>query len=208
MDLIGRIIDALKTFYSPAFKVACFITSGILLFLNQYLSFLYLNQIISDYKPVIGIIFVFSCVSVIVDCGFHLFEKANKYIYSELWKKRRIKKYIVLLNNSEMAILREFFIQGKDDIKLPINNPDVAGLIDKGILKVTNLQFIDVLPIGIVRYVYISYEAKQLVSSKSIGWPEGPRTRQDLIDIKETRPQFIRVILNKKESAFESWINL
>lgn len=39
------------------------------------------------------------------------------------------------LDDKEIAVLREFFIQGQNTLQLPVGHPVVAGLIEKGILE-------------------------------------------------------------------------
>jgi hypothetical protein len=64
------------------------------------------------------------------------------------------------------------------------------------------------LPVGVIKYVEISYKARGLVNFKLIGWPESRPKKQELVSIWENRPQFIKVILaeNEHHSPFEEWL--
>jgi len=101
--------------------------------------------------------------------------KVSNYLKSEAWGRRKIKREIRLLTPSQKAILREFFIQERYLVKMPVNDPDVASLIERGLLESGSFQ--DNKTVGIINYVGISYYAKELLGLKSIGLDEGIVTK-------------------------------
>src|SRR4030042_3773075 len=196
MDWFSRIIEAVKLFFSTRITIGRVMTSGFLLFFDGYFPFL--EEIIKTYeptKPVNAIIFIFTAILIMYDIA------TTKTIISKL-KMFRIKRKINSLNEDEKAILREFFIQNEEEIKLPINNPIVSGLIEKGILSTTR-YYVKNLPVGVIQYVVINYEARKLLDLRLIGWPEIKPTEKELDIIMKNRPQFIRII--KSESPIRDW---
>ncbi len=201
MDWYSRIIDSIKLIFSTRIAVGLFITSGVLLFFDKYFPFL--QEITNQYKPLIAIIFIFTAAIIICDILTLLYN----YLYHNFVEKIEtwlLKRKIYALNNSEKAILREFFIQSKDEIKLPINDFHVSKLIMKGILSLSSPGYVDNLPVGIIRYVEIDYNAKILLNFKAIGWPESKPTMKELEFIDENRPQFIKVI--SSNSPMDTWV--
>lgn len=205
MEWFSQLIGTLKLFVSTRIIIAIFLTSGFLLFFDKYISFL--EEIIKTYKSYIAILFIFTGILIIVDIAISIIHYVSKNLTSYDLERWKIKRRIKSLNNHEKAILREFFIQESEKIKLPVNNPDVVGLIKKGILSSTG-AYVRHLPVGVIKYVEISYKARELVNFKLIGWPESRPKKQELVSIWENRPQFIKVILAEKEhhSPFEEWL--
>lgn len=204
MDWFSQLIGALKLFVSTRIIIGIFITSGFLFFFGKYFPFL--EDTIHTYKAWIFIIFIFTAAIIIVDIVTSITRYIIKIIQSYDLKRWIIKRRIKSLNDAEKFILREFFIQSKDMIKLPINNHDVVRLIEKEILE-TTVTYVKTLPVGIIKYVEISYKAKELLDLKLIGWPEGRPQKKELKNIWENRPQFIRVIEAKDDSHFAEWLN-
>ena len=205
MEWFSQIIGTLKLFISTRIIVAIFLTSGFLLFFSKYISFL--EKIIKIYKSYIAILFIFTGILIIVDIAISIIHYVSKNLSSYDLKRWNIKRKMKSLNDHEKAILREFFIQESERIKLPVNNSDVAELIKKGILSSTS-PYVAHLPVGVINYVEISYGARGLVKFKLIGWPESRPKKQELVSIWENRPQFIKVILAEKahHSPFEEWL--
>jgi len=207
MDWFSQVIGVLKLFVSTRIIIGILITSGFLLFFGKYFPFL--DEIIYNNKAIIFIIFIFTAAILIVAIATSIINPILKIIKSYNVKRWLMKRYIKALNDSEKAILREFFLQGKDEIILPVNNPNVVKLIEKGILSSTG-AYIKHLPIGTTMYVEISYEARELIDLKLIGWPEGMPKRpkqKEFNNILKNRPQFINVIKAEKaeRNPFDEW---
>jgi hypothetical protein len=198
MDLVSRIVDAIKLIVSLRIAVAVFLTTGILLLFGKYFPFLeYIIQTYQPIKVISLILFIFSSTYILVNIATSIINYMKTVIKKNI-NRWILKIRIYSLNESEKAILREFFMQNVDEIKLPINNPDVARLIRKGILSVPIQHgYVKILPVGIIRYVEISYYSRELLSSRLIGWPEGKPTEEEKDFIRKNRPQFMKIILSE-----------
>lgn len=203
MDWFSQLISTLKLFISARIIFGILITSGFLLFFGKYFPFL--EEIINTNKALIFIVFILTAAILIFDIVSSVINYISKIIKPNTLKRWILKRRIKSLNDSEKAILREFFIQGKEDIKLPINNPNVAGLIEKGILYIIVGYSVKHLPVGVIAYVGISYGARELLNLELIGWPESRPQKRELKRILENRPQFIKVIEAERD-PFKEWL--
>ncbi len=190
MNWFDKILETFKLLISTRVLLGLFISSCVLLFFSQYLAILKIDTITLKYGEIIGTIFIVSLAMLIADLIILVRHKVSQYLTSGVWKRRKIKRAIRLLTNSQKAILREFFIQESKLIKLPVNNPDVSSLIEREILESSGV-FQANLPVGIIKYANITYYANELLNFKSIGWPEGPPTKKESIAIQGSRPKFI-----------------
>jgi hypothetical protein len=138
MEGIAKILDRLFDFdkiSAKLFLTLSLATGFLLIAPDIWLSTLRIQVFMRDYGWIMGVVFVIS--------GALLLTKAADWILKSIEKSRakaKIKKEIneIILGNldeHEKTILREFSIQGKNTIQLPIDNPVVAGLSKKGFLK-------------------------------------------------------------------------
>lgn len=94
---------------------------------------LYLVPLKEKYGPFIGLAFLFFgalvCINIVLATYKHisLFFLRNKY-------KNLKTDYLLTLDYAEQAVLREFYLQGTHTIKLPVDNPTVVGLKNRGII--------------------------------------------------------------------------
>ena len=123
-------------------------------------------------------------------CDFVLYSgKKQKKI------ERRILENLHNLDNAECAVLREFFLQGRNVIRMPIDSPDVVGLRRKGIVVIAGREG-EQWHAGLMFPVAISEPALAVLQPNMIGLPdpklsdaERDRAVQKLI---EARPFFCR----------------
>ena len=114
--------------------IVIWLSSALILFVpQQFLTKLNLDGFIHDYGKFIGISFIISS-------GFTLIAIWT-FITRIITKRRltkKIKEHIVKdINNldfHEKALLREFFINGKNTLQLPLDNDTVVGLVNKHII--------------------------------------------------------------------------
>ena len=96
-----------------------------------------------------------------------------------------------VLDQNEIAVLREFLLQDRNTLQMPINEPVVAGLLSKGVLEqVSPLGHSSV--IGIEMSVRISSKVREIVTPQFVGWPEGSPTKEQLEGDMERRPDFFK----------------
>jgi len=111
------------------------LTTGAMLFLpSTILKRLNLDSIPAPYGSVVGVAFVVSSVFLLVNFGSWCVKwvqwriKAGERI-------ERIRNKMSSLDGAEQAILREFFLVGQTTIRLPLDNPVVAGLVAEGVIR-------------------------------------------------------------------------
>lgn len=107
------------------------LSASLILFVpEQFLTKLNLNDFLQEYGKYIGIIFI-------IGSGFLLVALMSS-ITRVISRKKMIRevesnilKTINYLDFHEKALLREFFINGKNTLQLPFDNDTVVGLINK-----------------------------------------------------------------------------
>ncbi len=112
-------------------------------------------------------------------------------------KKRRrnaalkvVKNSVACLDEHEKAVLREFYIQGKSTIELPIDNHVVTGLLEKGILSQQG-QYGRMWQTGLLWPVCMSDLASQFINWAVVGMPLPPITEDKRERIREARPECV-----------------
>jgi len=143
MELINEIkaIFDLKKLPTKFFLVFS-IVSGFILFSDEdLLKKLNLAKIDENYGTFIGLVFLLSSGLVIVNLIIWI----NKKLYFEYRfskSKGELAKSLKMLDPHEKSVIREFSIRQQSSVSMPIDDPVITGLIDKGILKF-NKQFGD-----------------------------------------------------------------
>ena len=166
--------------------------AGILLFSPQSVTKRYGLYHISSgpLRPYIAIFFLIWCVGLTI-----LFlERLYKFIKRKFsyWRWRR-NLYNEVKGLDKEAVLREFYLQGKNTINLPINNPTVAGLLEKGFIRVVgNIGEYGFR--GIQLPCIMKKEVKELIEKEPglIELPVSESSEDDLRRLIEKRPDFIR----------------
>jgi len=187
MDKLEKIIEVIKFLEKNVWMVA--IASVLLLVLpSASLSFLHINDFVKSYDKYIGIVFLISTILVVID------------IFLRIWRGMVIKlknikdeqvclDAIEHLDHGEKAILREFVIQGRNVIELPIGDPAVTGFIKRGIL----VQVIGLKQTmnGCVCTVEINEKIKNRITPAMIDLPEGEPSDSEKNNIMRSRPRYM-----------------
>lgn len=110
-------------------------------------------------------------------------------------RKRHIADMLAQLDFNERAILREFWLQRKSVITLPISEPSVKRLLDAGILEpahpAPDFYVKTHTKDKQVRPLIISLHARPLISFKVIGLNPTTMTAEQIEWLKNARPRFI-----------------
>lgn len=196
MDWLGKLIVHLKDSIKHIWAIT--IATGLLLFLpDRSLEKLHVLKFTQDYGAYIGVVFI---VTIVLAC-------IN--VVNAVWKvfsrKRNRAKALLAISNSlqnldaqEQAVLREFFIQGQNTLRLPIDHPVVAGLSAKGILVGVGNAGERSLA-GMLFPLAIRDDIREH-SSAMIGLPatENP-SQQEIEWLKRNRPEFMREIARHED---------
>ncbi|MCD8455235.1 superinfection exclusion B family protein [Tenacibaculum finnmarkense genomovar ulcerans] len=168
------------------------IVSGILLFGNEdFLSQLKLTEFEQGYGKYFGIIFIV-CVSFItLSIIYYVFNKINYY-----FRKKKRNKYLrtelKTLDLFEQSAIREFIVQGKKTVSMPIDNPVISGLINKRILKmVSNIGNGMHVPMSLTRFTHDNLKDQDLGILKNM-------TDIEIKDICLKRPEWVKDFLYER----------
>ena len=131
MDYIKSLFDFTKLPTKILFVF--FLITGFIIFSNDKYTKIFAFEKIETYKPLISIVFLISFSILIINFIIYI----SNLIYQKIRTNKLKKQYLKKINNLddyEKAILREFYIQGKNSLKMPINDETIAGLLSKKIL--------------------------------------------------------------------------
>jgi len=187
MEWLTRILDAAKV---PTRIVAwVFAVTGLILLANEKaLQFLQITEFMAKYGMYVGVVFLGSAALLLIDIMAFLFNRAM-LAQSRSRLKTDILQKIKTLDSYEKAVLREFFIQGRHTIRLPIDHSVVAGLREHGILHIVG-QHGQMSVVGMLFPTAISDFAKKHLTNDSIDLPGGKPSDRDIAFIRQHRPEF------------------
>lgn len=195
MDWLSKIFDIHNLPFKVIFWVAA--VSGILLFAPpDFIDKLKLSGFLSSYGPYIGVVFISSAALVTINIIGWVGLKAKGKVGYWQWKNE-LENVLSNLDHAEKAVLREFYIQGKYTIELPMDNPTVVGLRNKGIVYIAGKYGQPTLA-GILMPFAIRDEARELINSDMIDLPVGELSELEIQRIKDSRPVFIQEIERRK----------
>lgn len=107
--------------------------------------------------------------------------------------KEAVRGSIGALDGYEKTVLREFFIQKRNTVLVPEEDAAVAGLLQKGIIRVIG-DGKQVLGVGWVYPVSLSSSAAAIIKGSGpqvIGFPPGMPTPEQVKKIQSLRPGFV-----------------
>ncbi|MEW5980567.1 MAG: superinfection exclusion B family protein [Acidobacteriota bacterium] len=189
VDWVSKIFDLAKL---PAKFVAavCLASGFVVLSPESWLGKIALAQLQVDYRTHFGIAFAFSAAYLVVLLLTWIVHRAQEAKYASE-RRKAVRGEVQFLDQSEIAVLREFLLQDRNTLQMPINEPVVAGLLSKGVLEqVSPLGHSSV--IGIEMSVRISSKVRDLVTPQFVGWSEGSPTKGQLEGDMERRPDFFK----------------
>jgi len=100
-------------------------------------------------------------------------------------------KMIRQLDFEEKAVLREFIIQRKNVLSLPMNEPAVSNLLQSGVL-IPAFETQEIKGSGRIIKLSIAIDAREQLTYKVLGLPVGKLTEQEAAVLKAARPDYAR----------------
>jgi len=187
-DWAAKLIEFLRL-PTKLVAVICLV-SALLTFLSpDDLSKLHLDSLQKEYAPILGIVFLVSAILLVLEAVIWVYS-----ILMLLWNRYRLSNRAVglmdELDTKEIAVLREFFIQGQFTLQLPMDHPVVAGLLRKGILFFVGEIGSGSLA-GILVPMSISEPVKKRITYEYLGLPEGEPTESEIEWVRRNRPEFM-----------------
>lgn len=161
-----------------------------------------LDAKITEHKP-------FLFLALLIEVSNFIAQFAINYGHSVFYR-RHVKKMndymqeqIQILDFAERALLREFVLQRKAVINLPINEPTVKSLVSSGILVIAQDTIDDEnkVPMMISRY------ARPYVTYKAIGLTRGKMSDDMIEQILHARPKYAKEV-KQMPKAYRTGIRL
>ncbi|TEW52219.1 superinfection exclusion B family protein [Psychromonas algicola] len=144
----------------------------------------------NTYSPYLWILALLTGSYLLTRLFTFLFARLTKH-YDDQYLSARRNKMIRQLDFEEKALLREFIIQRKTVLALPLNEPAVNNLLASGVLAPAyETQEIK----GATRIIKLSIaiEAREQLTHKVIGLPVGKLTEAEAELLKAARPEYAR----------------
>ncbi|MCG6200216.1 superinfection exclusion B family protein [Psychromonas antarctica] len=130
--------------------------------------------------------------------GSYLITRLVTFIFSYccgVLAKRQLlasrNKMIRQLDFEEKAVLREFIIQRKNVLSLPMNEPAVSNLLRSGVL-VPAFETQEIKGSSRIIKLSIAIDAREQLTHKVLSLPVGKLTEQEAIILKAARPDYAR----------------
>jgi Super-infection exclusion protein B len=181
------------------------IASGLFLFLpRSALKALNVLQFVQNCGAYIGVVFILflalAVVSTVTPIS-HLIHRKRRSLKFRNARSRALRN----LDSDEKAVLREFSIQGRNTIWLPIDHPTVAGMLTNGILMPIG-NYGKASPAGKLFPVKEADDVRAELNSAIIDLPESDQPSKQQIDwVIRNRPDFMPQIEQDIDVFHRSW---
>ena len=140
-----------------------------------------------EYRFTLWFIFIIAFSNFISQAIIHYTTK----VINNINTKNTISKLtnaVTCLDFTEKALLREFVIQRKSVINLPINEPSVRNLIENGLLVPTDYDMDEEGRLPIM----INTIARPLITYKAVGLTKNKMSEEQIDQIVSARPKYAR----------------
>jgi hypothetical protein len=131
----------------------------------------------------------------------------NKYSKKKNVKlfRKEILSNLSKLDSKEKSVLREFYLQNQNTLQLPFDQPIVAGLLRKEILKIVG-NIGERSLVGMLMSMEINTFIKEEVKPEHIDLPDLDNiTSTDKDFIIKNRPDFIPEIIQRENLFHRGW---
>ena len=196
MDWFSRIFDVDKL----PFKIILWgtVVSGVLVLApTAFLGKLGLDAFVKTHGTYVGVVFLAAGSLVGINALGWSFGKVRRRVAYWKWRNSLLE-VLESLDHAEKAVLREFYIQARHTVELPMDNPTVVGLQNKGIVCPAG-EYGQHSLAGILLPFSISEEARSMITVDMLDLPTGEPSKQEIARLQNSRPDFARVIQSRKD---------
>jgi hypothetical protein len=201
-EFFSKIIEFVKLPLKYIWAVLL-VSSGLIFFPEKWKYKICVDKFSEEHTSLIGIIFLFSAAIVLINILLWFWGLIQSRVNKAKFTSSAIKA-LVRLDPKEKAVLREFYIQDQDTLLLPIDNPFVAGLMQKGIIQQVGSLGESSLA-GMLFSVTIYPPIKEFVTPEILDLPVHEPTEAEIERIKDSRPDFLFEIEEHKRVFHTSW---
>ncbi|WP_293944789.1 MULTISPECIES: super-infection exclusion protein B [unclassified Sphingobacterium] len=166
--------------------------SGFILFFDQKLldDKMFLNGLKAQYGWIVGLVFIISLSFSVLNFFIWIINSIINW-FARKTRVNYVKTKVAKLDAFEQSVLREFVLQGKKSIEMPIDNETVSGLISQGIL-VKNTQIGgSFIMNGMNVSLCINRLVEKVMLVEHLGLSDPP-TDEQILFAKQNRPPWIR----------------
>lgn len=115
-------------------------------------------------------------------------------------RRQQITDKLTVLDSSERAVLREFFLQGKSLVSMPLNHPAVEELKQTGVLEqVGGVEHYAIE--GPVATMKIAAVARSQLNRQRLSIPEGSPSETQRAALLAARPEFANSLARGRRHA-------
>lgn len=175
------------------------VTVALLTLPESLLSLLGIGNWVNQYNHFIGLGMLVGLTYFAAKVINILLDEAIRYLSNKRIEEH-IELKVSLLDLSERALLREFFLQGATIVTLPQQEPAVQSLLQSGIIEcLGNEQPLHVHGIG--ADYKISLKARSHLNRQVLGLPPGQPSAEEMRALIKTRPAFISNLMPSRKHA-------
>ena len=200
-DWFDKIISFIKLPIKYLWVASIF--TGFIFFAPQgWIEYLGLLNIKTDYKAWLGPLFVLSSALVVLDVLRLLWQKIKS-----IWLRRKLKFQLIdslsELDHYEKSIIREFFIQNKKTLQLPMDQATISGMLQNGFLILAGRMGERSLA-GTLVPIMINPIVAECITYEHIDLPVKP-SDADIERVKNNRPDFLYEIEHHNQLFHTHW---
>jgi hypothetical protein len=190
--IIEKIFD-LKKIPTKLFVLLTIISGGLLFIPKSLLENLHLNEFENDYGKYFGIIFLISAGIVLLNFSIWLVKTILGHFVKKKYKKFAIKN-LKELDPHEKAVIREFFINHKNSLEMPLDNAVVKGLINKRIvIRISTMGQANLFA-GMLFPMKLNDNIKDKITEEILGLPKTENEDEIRNFVNENRPKWAKEI--------------
>ncbi|WP_372871904.1 superinfection exclusion B family protein [Shewanella sp.] len=163
----------------------------------DWLALLHLDGWTGANSSLLGLGLIISVAFFVALLANFLLDEAIGYLGSKR-KKEIIEHKVQLLDPAERALLREFFLQGKTILTLPVEELAVRSLVETNILEcIGNIKHYAIQ--GATADYKISMLARVYLNRSVLRLPNGELSQEDMLNLIKARPGFAsNVVAHRK----------
>jgi hypothetical protein len=199
MNFLTNLLDLNKITAKTAF-IILLISGGLMFLPADFLAKLEIAAFKKEFGKYFGFAFLASAAFLIVALLNWIQQKVNSRIRKRKWAKN-LKEAINKIDFSEVKVLREFPLNGQQSLDMPIDDPVVAGMLNKGILYQLSSMG-QMSREGMMMPVAINSLISDQITPEFLGLPRTEPSQQEIDKILNARPDWAKSVTARKSNRW------
>lgn len=163
------------------------------------ISALKLEGVVNDNAHIIGLVLLLGVAYLLMKVANYFIDEAITHLKGKRTVEV-IEKKVLLLDPTERALLREFFLQGEAILTLPENEAAVKSLLESNILEYLGNQKHYAIQ-GPTADYKISMAARSHLNRQVLRLPQGEPNQEQIQLLMKARPHFIHSMVPSRKHA-------